>query len=110
MSSEYEGGSTVLLKKYIYNRSKNQAYFKNLDLRDFVNSVMERVLTAYETAARKYPDLRLIESEKGRAIHIADMKEKRIADITLKDGRLHCSLCPKDICDHITFAMLLPEI
>lgn len=48
----------------------------------------------------------------GNRISIYDQKLKRLADIYVnpKTGSLHCQLCNAEECEHIEYALTLPDI
>ncbi|MEM2972079.1 MAG: hypothetical protein QW270_06645 [Candidatus Bathyarchaeia archaeon] len=46
----------------------------------------------------------------GNRISIFDLKIRRLADIYVIDKKLHCQLCDSTECEHIEFALTLPDI
>ena len=44
------------------------------------------------------------------AIILKDVKEKRFAEVYLRNQALKCDTCDKDDCIHVGFALALPEI
>lgn len=46
----------------------------------------------------------------GNRISIYDKKTRRIADIYVTDKKIHCQLCDSTECEHIEFALTLPDV
>ena len=43
-------------------------------------------------------------------VRITDRKQHRIADINFKPEQIFCELCQNNTCEHIDFALTVPEI
>lgn len=46
----------------------------------------------------------------GNRISIFDLKIRRIADIYVKGKEIYCQLCDSKECEHIAYALTLPDI
>lgn len=99
---------TVAIKDDVYEKAKNKAAEKGLTLVDYVN---ETILQSVEkdTFMKTYaPHIEKIST--GDTIILRDNKIKKIVEVYLKEGKMHCTNDENHDCIHIHFALGLPEV
>ena len=103
----YRRKPTVAIKDDVYEKAKSKAAEKGLTLVDYVNDTILYSVER-ETFLKTYaPYIEKISA--GDTIILRDNKIKKIVEIYLKDGKLHCTNDEHD-CIHIHFALALSEI
>lgn len=99
---------TVAIKDDVYEKAKIKAAEKGLTLVDYVN---ETILQSVEKDAflKTYaPHIEKIST--GDTIILRDNKIKKIVEVYLKEGKMHCTNDENHDCIHIHFALGLPEV
>jgi hypothetical protein len=88
---------------------KNNPQYGYRSLAQFLEDASRRRLEELKAEETKFPRMvRVNTSEDG--VKIWDNKVRLNADITFTPAGAHCSIDETDDCDHITFALSLPEI
>jgi hypothetical protein len=110
------GFKSITVSDYVYNRffGTYERTRRDLELKGitsfsgYLTSMMEEIMTKYETFSRHAPFMEKIDVEQNR-ITVKDNKRKRVAEVFLKDDKLSCSLDESVDCAHIGFVYSLPE-
>lgn len=98
---------TVAIKDEIYDKAKSRAIEKNITLVDYINDAILHTLDR-ETFLKNYaPHVEKISS--GDTLVLRDNKIKKIVEISIKDGKIHCTNDDID-CIHIHYALASQEI
>jgi hypothetical protein len=98
---------TVAIKDDIYEKAKSKAAEKGLTLVDYINDVILCSIDR-ETFLKSYaPHIEKISA--GDTLVLRDNKTKKIVEISIKDGKLHCTNDDTD-CIHIHYALASQEI
>jgi len=111
MSERKKRLPTVAIEQEIYALAKDHAEAKGIPLVKFVNDMLllniekDRFLRAYA------PKLSFngIASD-GSSLFIRDERLDRTAQVFLRDGHLYCDVDNRQDCEHIHFALALPEV
>jgi len=95
--------------KELYERAKTKALEKGLTLQAYVNTMLNLNIEKDEFLKHYAPHLSATVGED--SIYVKDSKRGgRTAEIVLRDGKLVCYLDEDSDCEHIKFAIALPEI
>lgn len=109
--NKQSAGKNVNLRDELYEKLRAYTKQSNLEIKDFVNSVVEETLDRYEHLKQTYPDLRVVDARANGKYVIADVKEKALATVSKKDDlKWHCDICRASDCTHATFAAMLPRM
>lgn len=104
-------GKNVNLRPELYDRVKAYTTMSNLEIKDFVNSVVEETLERYESMRDNYPDFKVVGMKGDDAYVIADMSKKVLATVEKKNEfEWHCDVCEAIQCPHVSYVLLLPKM
>jgi hypothetical protein len=75
----------------------------------FVNDMLERVLNKYQFIHKYMPNCVYVGMNDGTML-IKDVKKGRICEVMLRNERLYCKTCSATFCDHVIYALSIPEV
>lgn len=81
----------------------------NKTFNGFVNEVLSDFIEKDEFLQRFAPALSL-ESHSFNVLFIRDSKRQALAEIYRYDKKIKCALCNKFDCEHVHFALAIPEV
>ena len=74
---------------------------------DVVTAAVRQLLDLYRPLLRpRLEHLNMFEDH----VTIKDNEQNRIVDVYFKGGRVYCSLCDSESCNHTGFALSIPEV
>ena len=92
-----------------YERTRRDLEAKGItSFSGYLTSMMEEIMTKYETFSRHAPFMEKLMSTKIE-LRLKTIR-KRIAEVFLKDDKLRCSLDESIDCAHIGFVYSLPNL
>lgn len=103
----YRRKPTVAIKDEVYEKAKSKAAEKGITLVDYVNDTILYTIERELFLKNYAPNIEKISS--GDTIILRDTKIKKIVEVYLKDGKLHCTNDEHD-CIHIHYALGLSEL
>ncbi len=99
-----------IVSSEVYDILKVAASNENKSLRSFVNDLLSDSAKSREFFNSKFDYLTKLKSDNPNKVKIADDKKKSIAEVSMIDGKLQCSVCEKNlVCDHVTYSMVNPD-
>ncbi|AIF85413.1 hypothetical protein NTE_03385 [Candidatus Nitrososphaera evergladensis SR1] len=104
-----QGVVNVEFYKSVYEIAQKAAEAKGKSLKDFVNDIVLMSVEKDEFLKRYAPSL----SFAGRtetSLFVKDDMKDRTAEIVIKDSQLICYLDESNDCEHVHFALALPEL
>lgn len=81
----------------------------NKELGGYINDVLEDVIKKKRRFEQLYPHLSK-EGYTGNTLFIFDATQHKRAEVYLYRNRIKCDLCDSFGCEHVYFALSLPEI
>lgn len=99
----------VKIESTIYERAKKKAADKGVTLQNYVNETLLLNIEKDDFLKDYAPHLYLAAKD-DMSLFIRDEKKNRTAEIVIKDKELICYLCEQNDCEHVHFALALPEI
>jgi len=81
----------------------------NKTFNGFINEVLSDFIEKDEFLQRYAPALSL-ESHSFNVLFIRDSKRQALAEIYRYDKKIKCTLCNKFDCEHVHFALAIPEV
>ncbi len=104
------GVVTVDIKKEKYLKLLEKSDRKNISIRKFIDDMVTRDIENSEFLLRTAPALSLLTiTEESVMMLDKSNKTKRIAEISIRNGRYVCELDNSYDCKHIRFMLVLPE-
>jgi len=104
------GVVTVDIKKEKYLKLLEKSDHKNISIRKLMDDMVTREIENSEFLLRTAPALSLLLiTEESVMILDKSNKTKRIAEISIRNGRYTCELDESHDCNHIRFMLILPE-
>jgi len=101
----------VDIDKIIYKQISKKAEKKNKSIRKFVNELLELSLSKDEFVQRIAPRLSPIELQPDSILLRDDsLKKTRFAQIVIRNEKLWCDLDDTHDCEHVRYALMLPEL
>ena len=92
----------------VYTTLQKAAEKNKTSVRGYVNDLLSNAAEANIFLSKKFKHLTKVEQSKEEII-LRD-KDKGFAAVMMENGKLQCSLCPKNlVCDHITYALIDPS-
>jgi hypothetical protein len=107
-TSKRKSRKMVAIEDNIYERAKAHAASKKKDLQKYVNEILFMNLEKDEFLKEWAPNFSATVGP--NSIYVYDNKEKRTAEVVIKDGKLICFEHESNDCEHIHFALALPEL
>ncbi len=98
---------TVAIKDEVYEKAKSKAIEKGLTLVDYINDTISHNLEREAFLKSYAPHIEKISA--GDTLVLRDNKTKKIVEVSIKDGKLHCTNDDTD-CIHIHYALASQEI
>lgn len=99
---------TVEIFKDTYQIMKSEAERKRWNTKEYINLVLKEAIERDEFLQVFAPSLLKVGYE-GNVLFIKDSKLGKTAEVYLKDQTLYCNICNSRDCNHIHFALALPE-
>ncbi len=106
------GGRSVVTVEIFaenYEKIRQKALQKRLNIKEYVNELLESYLEKEEFLARVAPSLS-VDSYEGNRITIKDVKKKILVDVFYSGGELQCDVDQSNNCIHTKFIWMIPEI
>ncbi|HXG08133.1 MAG TPA: hypothetical protein VNI77_12500 [Nitrososphaera sp.] len=100
---------TVVIYEDIHKKAKAKAEQKKMTLQDYVNEVLLMNIEKDEFLKDYAPSLSL-DAMTETSLFIKDARKDRTAEVVIKDSQLVCYLDESNDCDHVHFALALPEL
>jgi hypothetical protein len=100
---------TVELFAENYDKIKQKALQKRLNVKEYVNDILGTYLEKEDFIHLIAPTLS-IDSYEGNRVTIKDVKEKILIDVFYKNGDLQCEKDNSNNCIHTRFIWMTPEI
>lgn len=102
---------TVDIEEYLYKEITKRAGKQNLSIRKFVNKIIEKNFEKEDFLKLIVPKISLLSIEQDGFILRDDVaKKSRLAEVKIRNGKLWCDLDEKNVCDHIHYVLMLPDI
>ena len=92
-----------------YEKMKQRAIRKRLNIKEYVNDFLQGYLEKEEFLARVAPSLS-VDSYQGNRITLKDVKKKILVDVFYVNGELQCEADQSNNCIHTKFIWMIPEI
>ena len=100
---------TVSVDDSLYAEIKKDAAEKNMHVLDYVNSLLQTMLDKKEFRNVYFPTLHFIGMYQ-RHMYIKDDKKDRVAEVSINcEGKMICCMCDQPNCEHVIYAMAMPE-
>jgi len=105
------GRSVVTVEIFVenYEKMKQRAIRKRLNIKEYVNEFLQGYLEKEEFLARVAPSLS-VDSYQGNRITLKDVKKKILVDVFYVNGELQCETDQSNNCIHTKFIWMIPEI
>ena len=105
------GRSVVTVEIFVenYEKMKQRANQKRLNIKEYVNDFLQGYLEKEEFLARVAPSLS-VDSYQGNRITLKDIKKKILVDVFYVSGELQCEADQSNNCIHTKFIWMIPEI
>ncbi|HKU84032.1 MAG TPA: hypothetical protein VJP58_08315 [Candidatus Nitrosocosmicus sp.] len=105
------GRSVVTVEIFVenYEKMKQRANQKRLNIKEYVNDFLQGYLEKEEFLARVAPSLS-VDSYQGNRITLKDIKKKILVDVFYVSGDLQCEADQSNNCIHTKFIWMIPEI
>jgi hypothetical protein len=105
------GRSVVTVEIFVenYEKMKQRAIQKRLNIKEYVNEFLQGYLEKEEFLARVAPSLS-VDSYQGNRITLKDVKKKILVDVFYVNGELQCETDQSNNCIHTKFIWMIPEI
>ena len=105
------GRSVVTVEIFVenYEKMKQRAIQKRLNIKEYVNEFLQGYLEKEEFLARVAPSLS-VDSYQGNRITLKDVKKKILVDVFYVSGELQCEADQSNNCIHTKFIWMIPEI
>lgn len=111
-----KGDKQVVIHRHLVERLKSKWEERgaklpqtNKTFNGFVNEVLSDFIEKDEFLQRYAPALSL-ESHSYNVLFIRDSKRQALAEIYRHDKKIKCALCNKFDCEHVHFALAIPEV
>lgn len=92
-----------------YEKIKQRAVQKRLNIKEYVNDFIQLYLEKEEFLTRVAPSLS-VDSYEGNRITLKDVKKKILVDVYYINGDLQCEIDQSTNCIHTKFIWMIPEI
>jgi hypothetical protein len=99
----------VVRLKSKWDERKKKLPQTNKTFNGFVNEVLSDFIEKDEFLQRYAPALSL-ESHSYNVLFIRDSKRQALAEVYRYDKKIKCALCNKFDCEHVHFALAIPEV
>lgn len=105
------GRSVVTVEIFLenYEKIKQRAVQKRLNIKEYVNDFIQLYLEKEEFLTRVAPSLS-VDSYEGNRITLKDVKKKILVDVYYVNGDLQCEVDQSTNCIHTKFIWMIPEI
>lgn len=105
------GRNVVTVEIFIenYEKIKQRAIQKRLNIKEYVNDFLQLYLEKEEFLSRVAPSLS-VDSYEGNRITLKDVKKKVLVDVFYINGELQCDADQSNNCIHTKFIWMIPEI
>ena len=105
------GRNVVTVEIFIenYEKMKQRAIQKRLNIKEYVNDFLQLYLEKEEFLSRVAPSLS-VDSYEGNRITLKDVKKKVLVDVFYINGELQCDADQSSNCIHTKFIWMIPEI
>ena len=100
---------TVGIESDIYDQMRGIAAKNGMTLVDYVNRLLLYYLRKEMFLQMYAPSLHKIGTFNW-SIFIKDDDSEGTSEVYMKDNKLYCTLCGKEDCIHVRYALLLPEV
>lgn len=102
---------TVDIEENLYKQITEKAEKQNLSIRKFVNQLIEKNFEKEDFLKLVSPKISILSIEQdGFVLRDDTAKKSRLAEIKIRNGKLWCDLDEKNVCDHIHYVLMLPDI
>lgn len=92
----------VQIKQDVYNKLRDSCEKRGVDVKGFVNALIEKTLERYDTIASFFPNLKIVEVT-NQSIKIADFSKDAIFTIVSKEDKFYCEKDKTFGCEHLFF-------
>jgi hypothetical protein len=105
------GRSVVTVEIFVenYEKMKQRAIQKRLNIKEYVNDFLQVYLEKEEFLSTVAPSLS-VDSYQGNRITLKDVKKKILVDVFYVNGELQCESDQSNNCIHTKFIWMIPEI
>ncbi|KAA2278894.1 MAG: hypothetical protein AB7V56_14985 [Candidatus Nitrosocosmicus sp.] len=105
------GRNVVTVEIFIenYEKMKQRAIQKRLNIKEYVNDFLQLYLEKEEFLSRVAPSLS-VDSYEGNRITLKDTNKKVLVDVFYSNGELQCDVDQSNNCIHTKFIWMIPEI
>ena len=105
------GRSVVTVEIFVenYEKMKQRANQKRLNIKEYVNDFLQGYLEKEEFLSRVAPSLS-VDSYQENRITLKDVKKKILVDVFYVSGELQCEADQSNNCIHTKFIWMIPEI
>jgi len=105
------GIKTVDIEPENYQLITDKTEKTNISIKQFVNDIIKANFEKYEFLKTVAPKISIISIESDvLSLKDESAKKSRLAEIKIKNGRLYCDLDESQNCEHIHYALILPEL
>ncbi|MDR4490868.1 MAG: hypothetical protein R2685_08195 [Candidatus Nitrosocosmicus sp.] len=105
------GRNVVTVEIFIenYEKMKQRAIQKRLNIKEYVNDFLQLYLEKEEFLSWVAPSLS-VDSYEGNRITLKDTNKKVLVDVFYSNGELQCDVDQSNNCIHTKFIWMIPEI
>ncbi|HET6590727.1 MAG TPA: hypothetical protein VFG45_11255 [Candidatus Nitrosocosmicus sp.] len=105
------GRNVVTVEIFVenYEKMKQRAIQKRLNIKEYVNDFLQLYLEKEEFLSRVAPSLS-VDSYEGNRITLKDINKKVLVDVFYSNGELQCDVDQSNNCIHTKFIWMIPEI
>jgi hypothetical protein len=105
------GRNVVTVEIFIenYEKMKQRAIQKRLNIKEYVNDFLQLYLEKEEFLSWVAPSLS-VDSYEGNRITLKDTNKKVLVDVFYSSGELQCDVDQSNNCIHTKFIWMIPEI
>lgn len=105
------GRNVVTVEIFIenYEKMKQRAIQKRLNIKEYVNDFIQLYLEKEEFLSWVAPSLS-VDSYEGNRITLKDTNKKVLVDVFYSNGELQCDVDQSNNCIHTKFIWMIPEI
>lgn len=105
------GRNVVTVEIFVenYEKMKQRAMQKRLNIKEYVNDFIQLYLEKEEFLSRVAPSLS-VDSYEGNRITLKDTNKKVLVDVFYSSGELQCDVDQSNNCIHTKFIWMIPEI
>jgi len=106
-----EGTQTIDFDPELYQLITNESKKTNISIKQLANDIVKANFEKYEFLKMVAPKISFMSMESD-VLSLKDetAKKSRLVEIRIKNGKLYCDLDESPDCDHIHYALTLPEL